>query len=386
MNEKILFVDDDPNILAAFRRYLRKEFSFETTLSGQEALEVIEKKGPFAVIVADMRMPEMDGIEFLRTVKESYPDSVRMMLTGNADQQTAIGAINEGYIFRFLNKPCPQETLSAALRAGIEQYRLITVERELLKETLQGSVKVLTEMLSMLNPVAFSQSMRIRKYVKHIAEQLELPQIWQFEMAAMLSQIGCVTIPPDILEKRLAGVELTENEQKIFSSHPLIGNKLLSNIPRLELIAGMIEGQQRLFSNDFLNSGDTQHYIIVMGAQILRTTLDFDTLLISGNSHKAALGILKRQEDKYNPLIISALENFNFEDEYKKVVIKSVTTKEIMTGMIANEDIKAPNGILLVPKDQEISYPALHLIRNFSQGIGIVEPFRVKIISSEMNN
>ncbi|NIQ03497.1 MAG: response regulator, partial [Nitrospinaceae bacterium] len=94
----------------------------------------------FAVVVSDMRMPDMDGIQFLSRVREHYPQTVRMMLTGYADVKTAMNAVNEGNIFRFMTKPCPPEVFEKVLSAGIEQYRLITAERDLLERTLKGSV------------------------------------------------------------------------------------------------------------------------------------------------------------------------------------------------------------------------------------------------------
>ena len=381
MNGKILFVDDDPNILAAYKRNLKNRFVLETALSGQEGLELIEKSEPFEVIVADMNMPGMDGIQFLSKVKEKSPDTVRIMLTGNAEQRTAMDAVNEGSIFRFLNKPCSREILSFALEAGIKQYQLITAEHELLENTLRGSIRVLTELMSMINPVIFSQSMRIRKYVKHIAGELGLPDIWQFEMAAMLSQIGCVTIPPDIIVKKYAGDELDANEQRMFSFHPEVGSRLLGNISRLELIAGMIEGQQKPFDNNFPDPEDSRNYMVAMGSQVLKTSVDFDNLLLSGLSHKEALIQLKKTKNDHNPQILTALENLNIEDEETEVIIRKVRVKDLMTGMIADQDVKAANDVLLVPKDQEFTYPVLLLVRNFAGGIGVREPFRVRIVS-----
>src|SRR5208283_5528581 len=132
MPAKILFVDDDPDILAGFQRQLRKTFTVETALGGEQGLKAVSEQGPFSVIVSDLRMPGMDGIRFLSCVREAAPDSVRLMLTGNADLQAAIGAVNEGHIFRFLTKPCNPQTLSNAITAGIRQYQLICAERELL--------------------------------------------------------------------------------------------------------------------------------------------------------------------------------------------------------------------------------------------------------------
>jgi sigma-B regulation protein RsbU (phosphoserine phosphatase) len=126
MNDRILLVDDEPKVLAAIQRQLRKQFRFETALSGEEALKIIDEKGPFAVVVSDYKMPGMNGIDFLCKVKTVDPDTVRMMLTGSADMSTAIAAVNEGSIFQFHPKPCPAETLGQAIKSGIDKYRETT--------------------------------------------------------------------------------------------------------------------------------------------------------------------------------------------------------------------------------------------------------------------
>lgn len=127
-NKNILCVDDDPDILASFKRNLRNLFTIDTALGGEEGLKAISEKGPYSVIVSDMQMPEMNGIQFLSKAKEIAPDSVRIMLTGHADISMAIEAVNEGNIFRFLTKPCSPETLSKALQSGVEQYQM-TMDR-----------------------------------------------------------------------------------------------------------------------------------------------------------------------------------------------------------------------------------------------------------------
>jgi DNA-binding NtrC family response regulator len=112
MAEKILLVDDDSNILDGYRRSLSRDFFIETAIGAEEGLKLNTDSGPYSVVVADMRMPGMDGIQFLSRVKTLSPDAIRVMLTGNADMETAINAINEGSIFRFLTKPCSRETMA----------------------------------------------------------------------------------------------------------------------------------------------------------------------------------------------------------------------------------------------------------------------------------
>ena len=131
---KILLVDDEPKLLSSIKRQLRKHFDIDTAISGQEGLDKIREHGPYAVVVSDMQMPLMDGVQFLSAVQTLSPNSTRIMLTGNADQRTAVEAINRGSIFRFLTKPCPLEDLSESIVAGIEQHNLMLV-REQFEET-----------------------------------------------------------------------------------------------------------------------------------------------------------------------------------------------------------------------------------------------------------
>jgi FixJ family two-component response regulator len=132
--EKILFVDDEPAILDAYQRVLRQMFHVSTALGGEKALSLIQTNGPFAVIISDMRMPGMNGAEFLAQVREKAPQTVRMLLTGHSDLNVAIEAVNQGKIFQFLSKPCEKEVLVAAIRSGLEQYRAAARDRELVKK------------------------------------------------------------------------------------------------------------------------------------------------------------------------------------------------------------------------------------------------------------
>ncbi|MFD1625263.1 hybrid sensor histidine kinase/response regulator [Azospirillum griseum] len=133
-NEKVLLVDDDPNVLSGYRRHLGRRYTLLTALGGQEALGILDAEPGIAVIIADMRMPGMNGVQFLSECQKHHGDAVRIMLTGNADQDTAIQAVNRGHVFRFLTKPTPVETVIEAVDAGLRQHRLHQAERELIRQ------------------------------------------------------------------------------------------------------------------------------------------------------------------------------------------------------------------------------------------------------------
>ena len=381
MKEKILLVDDDQDILDTFSRLLRKQFKIDTALEAKEGLIAVSKSGPYAVIVSDMRMPGMDGIQFLTRVKEVVPDSVRIMLTGNADQDTAIQAVNEGSIFRFLTKPCSPEAFSNALLAGVEQYRLITAERELLEKTLSRSIKVLIDILSMVNPVAFSRAVHIHKYMRHIVSELGLRNSWKYEISAMLSQIGCVTIPSDIIEKYYAGQELTESERKMFDSHPSVGRELLEKIPRLENIALMIENQEKPFNSFHNGNPPSKRGETELGAQMLKTSIEFDRLLSHGASITEAIKKLLLKPNDCDSAIVSALNNIEIEKPKKIVDLVKVTN--LISGMVLDEDIYSKNNLLIASKGHDITYALREKLKNFSNN-GLIKN-EVRVISERRN-
>lgn len=124
MVEKILFVDDEPAVLEGYQRLLGREFVIETAISGEQGLEKLGNDESFAVVVSDMRMPKMDGAQFLAKVVLKFPQAVRIMLTGNSDLPAAMRAVNEGNVYRFLTKPCDKDKLISTLNAALIQYRL----------------------------------------------------------------------------------------------------------------------------------------------------------------------------------------------------------------------------------------------------------------------
>ena len=375
MTEKILFVDDEENILHSIKRELRKRFQIVTAGSGAEALAILKKEGPFAVIVSDMRMPVMDGIQLLTAVKDIHPDTVRLMLTGNADQGTAIEAVNKGAIFRFLNKPCPTTTLVMALALALRQYRLVTAEKELLDKTLKGSITVLSEILSLANPIAFSSALRIKELVVLIAERLQLNTLWQFEIAALMSQIGCITIPSDILNKIFANQTIDEEEEAIYNKHPKIGAKLVEKIPRLETVAQIIAHQ--FFSYEAFESCSGLNEDICVGAQLLKISCDFDTLRHRGMKRPQILRHFEEQVGVYNPEMIQILAELQLDSEREQTL--SVELRDMAVGMIVEQDIVATNGALIAPKGQEVTWSLLQGLKSFSRQVGIREPILVRV-------
>jgi response regulator RpfG family c-di-GMP phosphodiesterase len=371
MPAKLLFVDDDPNILAGFQRQLRKTFEIETALGGEQGLKAIAEKGPFSVIVSDLRMPEMDGIQFLQRVRKTAPDSVRMMLTGNADLRAAIDAVNQGHIFQFLTKPCDPQTLGNAILAGIRQYQLICAERELLDKTLRGSMKVLIGILELTNPEAFGRAARITRFARRIARVMGAADVWQIETAAYLSQIGCVILPEEALKKLYKGQVLTGEEAQLFAMHPSIGSDLLFNIPRMETVAEIIGNQERSFDA----SDPARDESVLLGSRILKAVLDFDMLKAQDISDRDALDIMELRNGKYDPSVIEALKMvLGVDAQYDKMTLLA---EELKDGMILNGDLFLRDGRLLAAKGYRVNRALRERIKCHLEKPGVKEPVQV---------
>ncbi|MCD4813406.1 response regulator [bacterium] len=377
MNSKILFVDDDPNILSGFRRTLHKHYSVDTAESGKQGLVCLETQGPYAVIVSDMRMPEMNGAQFLAQVKQHFPDSVRILLTGQSDMTDAIAAINEGSIFRFLTKPCEMTLLSSTLDDALKQYHLITAERELLEKTLNGSIKLLTDMLSLANHAAVSRAERIKKIIAHMAHQAAIPNAWQYELAAMLSQIGAVTLPLEILQKYNQGDPLSTDESSMLDTVPLITRDLLINIPRLENTARMIFQQREPFEK-FQDKALDQRDPVELGSQLLNIAITFDHFIIRKAQPASQIILhLTEQRKLYDPLLVATLKSLQL--EIKTLSRQTLDIYEITPGMIIASNIKTYKGVFLVPEGQEINPTIIKFLQNYMNRNEIDETIEVLV-------
>jgi response regulator RpfG family c-di-GMP phosphodiesterase len=379
MSARILFVDDEPNVLAAYQRSLRNKFVLATATSGDQALGLIDSEGPFAVLVADMQMPLMNGIQFLRKAQQKAPDSVRLMLTGNADQRTAIEAVNHGHVFSFLTKPCPPESLETALENAVKQYRLVMAEKELLEQTLNGSVKLLTDILSMVDARGFGRAQRLRDEIRSVAAWFNAPRPWELELGAMLSHIGYVAIPGSVLEKFREGSALSGVEKDMLSRAPQIGADLLANIPRLQAVAEIVRYQQKNFDGSGSPIDSVAGEQIPIGARILRVLADLLAAETERKSRLQAFQELQAMPGRYDPRVLEAVAAcFDIYLEKGSESSSAIGFNDLAVGDVLQADLRTMDGTLLVTKGNKISPLLIQKLRNFAELSGIQEPIYIQ--------
>ncbi len=304
---RVVCVDDEPQVLSGLSLHLRRRYEVETATSGAAALELLARQPPAAVVISDMRMPGMNGAEFLAKASATFPHTTRILLTGHADADAAIAAVNKGAVFRFLVKPCPPPELLSAVDAAAELHRVTLAEQTLLEQTLHGSIKMLTEVMSLTNPVAFGRAQRIKQHVTALADKLEQAERWQVEVAAMLSQLATLTLPPETLEKVYYGASLSADEQAMLERSPDVTEQLLSHIPRLEAVREILATYGRPYKKPE-RPAELSHeqQQLQRWTQMLRVAADFDALEAQGQSSAVALTTLKGHADQYEPQVLNA--------------------------------------------------------------------------------
>jgi response regulator RpfG family c-di-GMP phosphodiesterase len=369
MKATILLVDDEPNVLSALRRQLRDKYEVQIESDPEAALFEIQTNRPYAAVLSDYRMPKMNGIEFLNNVKKHSPDTTRVMLTGYADLDNAIRAVNDGNVFRFLTKPCDRELLRQNIDDAVQQHELVTAKKVLLEKTLKGSVELLSEITSLVQPEAGERINRARRHVRYFAKKKGVKDLWRYDIAAMLSQLGTLILPPGTMDNLCHGKELDGEQLQMFEMHPMIAHSLLSKLPRLESIADMISYQLKGYDGSGTPRDVVKGEKIPLGGRILRISLDYDNALQREDTPQKAFLSLEKNGEKYDPELLYYLEGMlGIEARYQ---IKTLPINQLSPGMVLHEDIVSKQGAMLLRKSTELDKDKIDRIIMFAKQVGI---------------
>jgi response regulator RpfG family c-di-GMP phosphodiesterase len=367
---RILCVDDEPYILESLRDTLRRTFDVRTAESGPEGLAMLEAEpDEYALIISDMRLPVMSGSVFLREAQRVSPDASRILLTGYADLDAAVSAVNEAQLFRFLTKPCPSGELLATCVAALRQHRLRTAERVLLEQTLKGSVKALTDVLALANPAAFGRSARVRRSVARLAGALEVDEPWEMEVAALLAHLGAVTLPAETAEKLYAGARLTPGEEKMVDRIPELTRRILENIPRLEGVLEILDNYRMPYRAR--GAGRS----LPLGARVLRIALDYDELDAHCADDGVALAAMRARDGVYDPDLLGVFERTAGGCDHN-LRVREISSGGLRDGMRLADDVRSETGALLIARGHIATDQLIARLRNLRIG-SIREPLIV---------
>lgn len=412
----ILFVDDETNILMALKRLFRPEgYRIFTAESAAQGLEIMAHES-VDLVISDMRMPEMNGAQFLEKVRAQWPDTVRILLTGYAEIEATIDAINKGQIYRYISKPWEDNDITLTVKHALQQKILerdklrleelthkqneelkdlnanleskvlarteelrqtmafLEEAHEKLKKSFITSVRVFSNLIEMRNPSRSGHSRRVAELARKIAQNLNLnaAEVQDIFIAGLLLDIGTIGLPDHLLDRPLSSLSADERTEVI--KHPVKGEVALMALEQLHGAAKLIRSHRERFDG----AGYPDHLFglsIPLGARILAIAEDYDMALMGTsfttplNAAGASLLIQDGKGKCYDPAVVDV-----FLKELGQTRATSVNTSElvlrsgqILPNMVLAQDLIAWNGDILLPKEQVLSEHLIDQIRGFER-------------------
>ena len=413
---KILFVDDEENILRSLQRlFMDEEIEIFTASSGAKGLEILAREGGIGVIVSDQRMPEMTGVDFLEKSKAISPQSIRILLTGYADVNAAIDAINRGGTFRYLNKPWSDDELVHTVKGAMQMYRLLTENKRLAAIVKQQNAELKkwnTELESIVQKhtmelrksydglravnsrlranfkntiVAFSglielRDKRMRTHSRNVAEiavnvakqlGMEGEERETIMVAGLLHDIGKIGIPDLMLARETGQMNFAEREEYLL--HPVRGQAAIDRIEELREAGQIIRAHHENYDGSGFPDG-LKKADIPLGARIvaladyidkkIRTAMDAtgfelmrkELVLLKGNYF----------DPKLIPVVLEQAEAFYKKNRPKTDHVEiELLPNGLQEGMEASRDVFSGTGILLLTKGTVLATSSIALLKRY---------------------
>jgi len=375
MTAKILFVDDERSLLNGIERRLGLDYDIVTAISGEDGLTAIREQGPFALVVTDMRMPQMNGVQFVQEARKISADAVYMMLTGNQDQATATDAVNNGQVFRFLNKPCQTDDLKIAIEAGLRQFQLVAGERELLHKTFCGAVGVLTDVLESSHPEIFGRCARTSEIVSRLCKSLSFEERWEYKLATKLSLLGFVIIPDDGRTSIDFALQGNPEARKQMLQAAEIGERLVQRIPRLECVAKIIRRQAEADGSLCSSQPKNEQEVAGVGATLLRLALHWDSATRQGLTTTTAIQEIQSALPQLGVNVIDALQEIDL--DVSGIEQCDVAIDDLEVGMVLADYIITPCGTILLRQGRRLNATIIEKIRCHSEIEGDAGAYKV---------
>lgn len=412
----ILFIDDNMDLIQDLAQHFFNKYNVVTAQDGEEGLKIIERQGPFAAVICNIKMPGMDGVTFLYKVRKLSPNTRRIIMSSVADHETLIRVINKARIYHFVQKPCPTAMLEMIMDKAVDRYRFISAQRDIIDQTINSVTQAYRDILAMTNPVAYSRSSRVASIVAQMAKQLSLANSWLYELAGMLSQVGCVRIPVETMEKVFTNQTLNSIDQKLLSEYPRWSYELVKDLPKMDMASEMILKQKEDFTgpklsvaptlsdeekeaieagtmpkpepfDPYLRENLTEFGDIKLrppnevGAELLKVAVDFETLISSGHDIEGAIEALKnRNKDTvYNPLIINTLSKIKLPEVQKKII--EIPINQLSKHMTFEHDVLSKCGALLARKGKSYNATYQELFEKYFEQNNIPETIYVSVDS-----
>ena len=409
----LLFVDDEANILSSLKRLFRPlGYRIFTAEGGAQGLEIMERES-VDLVVSDMRMPEMNGAQFLEKVREKWPETVRILLTGYAEIGATIEAINKGQIYRYISKPWEDNDISTSVRHALQQKQLereklrleelthrqneelkelnasledkvkarteevrqtmgfLEVAHDKLKKSFITSIRVFSNLIEMRNANMVGHARRVADLARTIAQRMGMndAEVQDVFIAGLLLDVGKIGLPDHLLDKPFASLTVEERSQVV--KFPVKGQMALMALEQLQGVAKLIRSHCERF--DGTGYPDRLAGLAIpLGARILAVANDYDAaqlgvLLNKRMKQDDAVAFIKEGAGKrYDPTVVDVF--------IKNCVGAGIETElalgsgQILPGMELSRDLTAKDGLMLLTKGTVLNEKIIEEIRFFERG------------------
>jgi CheY-like chemotaxis protein len=355
----VLCVDDEIRVLQALERLMRDRYRVLTAPGGAAGVDLLNRDPSISIVLSDMRMPEMDGAQFLSKAQAVRPSAIRILLTGHADTDAAIRAINEGQIFRFITKPCTPDRLKQVLEDAQRQYELVMAEKTLLQRTLLGCIKALVDTISFASPAAVGRTVRLKRRVSAVAAELELERSWEVEAAALFSELGTLSLSQEVLDKVDSASPLSETEHAKVREAIRAANELVAHVPRLGPVSRLLNFAGGFEPRAGADAVERAHL------ELLELSTELDNLELAGSTPAEAVATVAAGK-RYSARLLDAAQRCA-EHEARALERSEVGFVGLRVGMVLAEDVRNARGVLLAARGSEVTVSFLEKMGNFAR-------------------
>jgi DNA-binding response OmpR family regulator len=368
----IMIVDDNPANLKLLEDILRRHaYEVRAFPRGRLALAAAEQEPP-DLILLDINMPEMNGYEVCERLKanERLSDIPVIFISALNAIEDKVKGFRAGGV-DYISKPFQFEEVQARVETHLKLRRAQQAERDLLERTLGGVVGTLWELIQLTSPKLALRSGAIRDIVLWITKRMEIKDDpWQYELAATLCLAGCIALPDEVFEKAYRGQDLSPDEDRMFRAHPERGARLLSDIPRLEVVAEMIRGQQSPEGEPSAKEQSRQ------GAHMLHLALELDRRIYRGVTAGSALADL-RSLGQFDGHMLHALRSYS--PTRAMFAVRRLSIRDLRAGMVLENDVLSNGGNLILKGETILTETWIERLENFATALGAQKLVDVRI-------
>lgn len=371
---RVLCVDDDERVLEGISRTISSDFELITCAAPLRALNLLDTTPSFAVLVSDLRMPGLDGIGLLDRARTVAPETVRVLLTGQAELADAVAAVNRGGLFRFLMKPCAPEQLDRTLREACEQHELIVAERELREDTLRGCLRAMAAALGAAAPAAFGRAERVARLAAHVARAIGCPDAWHVEAGVLLSAAATAALPAEVAARVNSGDALSALDRAMVTRLPAVLDDALRDIPRIADVRAAAAFTLGGIGAPRARAAERGAAPDALAA--LQAVIDLDVLRARGFTDEVALRMLISR-NVHGADVVAALQAY-FDERATRPVRAIGRTDDLLVGTELEEDVVDVDGTLVASRGQILSTGVSERVHNHAAMRQLRMPLRVR--------